>query len=82
MSGESLRIARRASRIEPFYVMEVAKAASELARQSAGSDRPMVFMNIGEPDFTAPPLVQQAAERAIADGATQYTDALGLPALR
>jgi aspartate/methionine/tyrosine aminotransferase len=42
----------------------------------------MIFLNIGEPDFTAPPLVQEAAERAIRDGRTQYTDATGLHALR
>lgn len=77
-----MRIARRAERIEPFYVMEVAKAASELARAYAGGDRPMIFLNIGEPDFTAPPLVQEAAERAIRKGRTQYTHALGLDALR
>src|SRR4051812_5375941 len=79
---ESLRIARRAERIEPFYVMEVAKAASRLAREVAHGDRPMVFLNIGEPDFTAPPLVQEAAERAMRAGATQYTHAVGLDALR
>jgi aspartate/methionine/tyrosine aminotransferase len=78
----TVRIATRASRIEPFYVMEVAKAASQLAREVAGGDRPMVFLNIGEPDFTAPPLVQEAAERAIRNGATQYTHAVGLDALR
>jgi len=77
-----MRIARRAERIEPFYVMEVAKAASELAREFAGGDRPMIFLNIGEPDFTAPPLVQEAAERAIRDGHTHYTQALGLDRLR
>ena len=77
-----MRIARRAERIEPFYVMEVAKAASQLAREVARSDRPMVFLNIGEPDFTAPPLVQEAAERAVRAGRTQYTDATGLEALR
>ncbi|MDE2607440.1 MAG: pyridoxal phosphate-dependent aminotransferase [Burkholderiales bacterium] len=77
-----MRIARRAERIEPFYVMEVAKAASELARAVAHSDRPMIFLNIGEPDFTAPPLVQEAAERAIRDGHTHYTQALGLDPLR
>ena len=77
-----MRIARRAGRIEPFYVMEVAKAAGEIARERAGSDRPMIFLNIGEPDFTAPPLVQEAAARAIRDGRTQYTQATGLPALR
>jgi aspartate/methionine/tyrosine aminotransferase len=77
-----MRIARRAERIEPFYVMEVAKAASTLAREVAHSDAPMIFLNIGEPDFTAPPLVQQAAERAVREGRSQYTDATGLPALR
>jgi aspartate/methionine/tyrosine aminotransferase len=42
----------------------------------------MIFLNIGEPDFTAPPLVQAAAQRAIREGATQYTAATGLPELR
>jgi aspartate/methionine/tyrosine aminotransferase len=77
-----MKIARRAERIEPFYVMEVGKAAAEMARQFAGSAHPMIFLNIGEPDFTAPPLVQQAAEKAIRDGRTQYTHALGLGPLR
>jgi len=77
-----MRISKRAERIEPFYVMEVAKAASQLAREVARSASPMIFLNIGEPDFTAPPLVQEAAERAIRDGRTQYTDATGLAALR
>ena len=77
-----MRLASRAERIEPFYVMEVAKAAAELGAQVAHTDAPMLYLNIGEPDFTAPPLVQAAAERAIRDGRTQYTSALGLPALR
>ena len=77
-----MKIAQRAQRIEPFYVMEVAKAAAALAREVAHTSQPMIFLNIGEPDFTAPPLVQEAATRAIAQGKTQYTDATGLPALR
>jgi len=77
-----MRISRRAEAIEPFYVMEVAKAAASLAREVADTDRPMIFLNIGEPDFTAPPLVQEAARRAIAEGATQYTQATGLEPLR
>jgi aspartate/methionine/tyrosine aminotransferase len=77
-----VKIAQRAQRIEPFYVMEVAKAASALAQQVAHTASPMIFLNIGEPDFTAPPLVQQAASHAIAQGNTQYTQATGLPALR
>jgi aspartate/methionine/tyrosine aminotransferase len=77
-----MQISERAKAIEPFYVMEVAKAASLLARDVAHTDAPMVFLNIGEPDFTAPPLVQEAAARAVRDGATQYTPALGLMPLR
>jgi aspartate/methionine/tyrosine aminotransferase len=77
-----MRLSERAQRIDPFYVMEVAKAAAERAALVAHTDSPMIFLNIGEPDFTAPTLVQQAAERAIRDGATQYTPALGLDALR
>ncbi len=77
-----MRISTRAQSIEPFYVMEVAKAASALAQQVAHSDAPMVFLNIGEPDFTAPPLVREAAEKAIRDGRSQYTAATGLPELR
>jgi len=42
----------------------------------------MIYLNIGEPDFTAPTLVQEAAAKAIRDGSTQYTAATGLPALR
>ena len=77
-----MKISSRAGRIEPFYVMEVAKAAAQQAREFAATDRPMIFLNIGEPDFTAPPLVQEAAVRAIHDGATQYTPATGLDSLR
>ena len=77
-----MQISQRAQAIEPFYVMEVAKAAAELGKTVADTDRPMVFLNIGEPDFTAPPLVQEAAARAVRDGLTQYTPALGLMPLR
>jgi aspartate/methionine/tyrosine aminotransferase len=77
-----MRISQRAQKIEPFYVMEVAKAAQALAAQSAQTDKPMIFLNIGEPDFSAPPLVQEAGQRAIRAGHTQYTQATGLAPLR
>ena len=77
-----MKLAGRLDHIEPFYVMEFAKAAAELARSPACADSPMIFLNIGEPDFTAPPLVRKASEQAIDQGRTQYTDAMGLPALR
>ncbi len=77
-----MKTSTRAARIEPFYVMEIAKAAQALAAEVAGSSSPMIFLNIGEPDFTAPPLVQEAAAKAVRDGATQYTQALGIAPLR
>ncbi len=81
-----MKLASRLDHIEPFYVMECAKAARQIAASPAcdparGGER-MLFLNIGEPDFTAPPLVQEAADRAIRAGLTQYTEAMGLPALR
>ena len=77
-----MRTSQRASRIAPFYVMEMAKSARQLADQFQHSDSPLLFLNIGEPDFTAPPLVQEAAIRVVQDGRTAYTHALGLDALR
>jgi len=77
-----VKITQRAQRIEPFYVMEVAKAAQALAGKAAQAGTPMIYLNIGEPDFTAPPLVQQAAQRAIQGGLSHYTQATGLPELR
>jgi aspartate/methionine/tyrosine aminotransferase len=77
-----MRISERAQRIDPFYVMQVAKEAQALAANLGPGEPRMIFLNIGEPDFTAPPLVQAAADRAIAQGQTQYTNALGLLPLR
>jgi len=77
-----MQISRRAQAMPPFHVLEMSKAALALGSQVADSDRPMVYLNIGEPDFTAAPLVQEAARRAIHAGHSQYTPALGLWPLR
>jgi aspartate/methionine/tyrosine aminotransferase len=77
-----MHISSRAERIAPFMVMEVAKAAQTLAAQTASSDKPMVFLNIGEPDFQAPPAVQAAAQRVMNQGQVGYTPALGIAPLR
>jgi aspartate/methionine/tyrosine aminotransferase len=77
-----MQISNRAQRIEPFYVMEVAKAARLLGDKLLNTDRPMLYLNVGEPDFTAPPLVQEAAINAVKAGNTQYTQASGMPELR
>ncbi|PLZ01247.1 aminotransferase [Burkholderia sp. WAC0059] len=73
-----LRLAARVDAIQPFYVMELAKEAAKL--EHAGRD--IIHMGIGEPDFTAPEPVVETATAALRRGVTQYTSALGLPALR
>ena len=77
-----MKISKRALKAEPFYVMEIFKQASELAKKVAHTDKPMIFLSVGEPDFTAPPAVTEAATRAIAQGKTQYTNANGIAPLR
>ncbi|CAG4890109.1 pyridoxal phosphate-dependent aminotransferase [Paraburkholderia saeva] len=78
VSEPLVRLAARVDAIQPFYVMELAKEAALLERQG----RDIIHMGIGEPDFTAPEPVIEAATRALRRGVTQYTNALGLPALR
>jgi aspartate/methionine/tyrosine aminotransferase len=81
-----MRLASRLEHIEPFYVMECAKAAVQIAHSPAcdpaSGGEPMIFLNIGEPDFSATPGVVQAAEACMRSGLTQYTQATGLPELR
>ncbi|MGS0741966.1 pyridoxal phosphate-dependent aminotransferase [Glaciimonas sp. GG7] len=71
-------LASRLDNIAPFHVMELAKMAAALEQQG----RHIIHMGIGEPDFTAPPLVVEAATAAMKAGKMQYTSATGLPALR
>ncbi|GJH23739.1 pyridoxal phosphate-dependent aminotransferase [Caballeronia novacaledonica] len=73
-----VRLASRVDAIEPFYVMELMKEAQALER--AGRD--VIHMSIGEPDFTAPEPVINAAADALKRGVTQYTNALGITPLR
>lgn len=70
--------AERTKSIEPFRVVEVLTRAKELEAQG----RDIVHMEAGEPDFsTARPIVE-ACKRALDDGATYYSQALGIPPLR
>lgn len=73
-----MRAARRVAQIQPFEVMEVMARAQAL--EAAG--RHVVHMEIGEPGFTAPAPVVEAAVKALRDGITAYTPALGIASLR
>ena len=71
-------ITDRASNIPPFIVMDVLEKAHELERQG----RPIIHLEIGEPDFATPACICEAAIRAIHEGNTHYTHSLGLIELR
>lgn len=78
MSNRPIRIARRMSEIQPFHVMDLLARARQLEAQG----RSIVHMEIGEPDFGTPEPVVRAGQRALDEGKTHYTPAVGIPELR
>src|SRR5262245_66102632 len=42
----------------------------------------VVHLMFGEPDFDTPPVVREAAEKALKDGRTRYVHSLGILPLR
>ncbi|MSQ18694.1 MAG: pyridoxal phosphate-dependent aminotransferase [Betaproteobacteria bacterium] len=74
----SAKIASRMQAIAPFYVMEIQRRALEL--EAAG--RHIIHMEIGQPDFGAPPAVRDAVIDAMHRQPLGYTDALGMRSLR
>ena len=73
-----LRIAARMANIEPFEVMEI----QTLAREAEAQGRDVVHLEIGEPDFTTPRPIVEAAKRALDSKPMFYTSAMGLAELR
>lgn len=70
--------ANRLSEINPFRVMKLLARANELEAQG----RPIIHMEVGEPDFPTPAPIVVAGKRALDEGHTKYTPADGLPGLR
>ena len=70
--------ARRIASITPFHVMALLARARELEAQG----RSIVHMEIGEPDFATPQPIIDAGIRALQEGRTHYTPAVGLRELR
>lgn len=71
-------ISSRAEKIPSFLVMDILEAAQGLERE--GED--IIHLEIGEPDFGAPPHVIEAAEKALRAGETKYTHCQGIMELR
>ena len=74
----TVRISRRAQAVAPFYAMEFGKHAAALEAEG----HHVVRLNLGEPDFGAPPAVREAMREVMDGRPMAYTAALGLPALR
>jgi aspartate/methionine/tyrosine aminotransferase len=72
------RLSRRVGRVQAFHVMELLARA----RVAEAQGRDIVHMEMGEPDFPAPPAVVAAAHAALEQGLTHYSPALGMPQLR
>lgn len=72
------RLALRTEEFRTFHVVELFKQAQAL--QAAGRD--IISLGIGEPDFTAPPQVLEALQRAAAAGQSGYSAPAGLMPLR
>src|SRR5919198_6545358 len=73
-----LKLAERMYRLGTETAFEVLARAKALEAQG----RPIIHLEIGEPDFDTPPHVVEAAAKALRDGHTHYCPAPGLPALR
>lgn len=55
---------------------------SELARKMVKEGKKIYSLGLGEPGFDTPPLIKEAAFKAIEDGYTKYSNSLGLYELR
>jgi len=71
-------VTERARVIPPFIVMDVLERAQELEREG----RPIVHLEVGEPDFETPACICEAGVAAMQAGHTHYTHSLGLIELR
>ncbi len=73
-----LRLAERMYRLGTETAFEVAARARALEAQG----KPIIHLEIGEPDFDTPTHVRKAAAEALDEGYTHYTGSTGIPELR
>jgi aspartate/methionine/tyrosine aminotransferase len=71
-------ISKRSQVIEPFLAVEIFQRAQELEREG----KHIIHLEFGEPDFDTPPVIREAAEKALKDGRTRYAHSLGILPLR
>jgi aspartate/methionine/tyrosine aminotransferase len=71
-------ISQIAKDLKSFIVMDVMARAQELEK----SGENVIHLEVGEPDFDTPSIIQETAMKAIESGRTHYTHAMGLVELR
>ena len=73
-----MQLAQFTRHLKPSETLAISAKAKALRAQG----RVVIDFSVGEPDFNTPDNIIQAAEHAMAEGFTKYTQASGLPALR
>ena len=76
--SNKIKLPERASDITPFLVMDILEKAKKMEAEG----RDIVHFEVGEPDFSTPLCVREAAKSAIDRRETGYAPSLGLPQLR
>lgn len=73
-----MKFAHRMAELGTETAFEVLARAKALEAQG----KEIIHLEIGEPDFTTPAYIIEAARKALAEGYTHYTPAPGIPELR
>lgn len=74
-----MRFSQRSENLEPSVTL----GASEKAKQLKAQGADVLSLTVGEPDFTTPVHIQEAAVEAIRSGKTSfYTPTAGIPQLK
>ena len=71
------KVADRADKIQPSITLKISSIAKELSKKG----RKVIDMSVGEPDFSTPSHIVQAAWQAMKEGKTFYTPTRGIPEL-
>ena len=73
-----MKISERVSRSRESGTARIA----QIARDLEANGRPVLKLNVGEPDFDTPDYIGEAARKAVLEGKTRYTDVAGTRELR
>ena len=73
-----LMVAKRLDNMPESGTVRIANLVSKLKQEG----RDVLSFSMGEPDFTTPEYIREAAKRALDEGFTHYTPSAGLPELR